>query len=75
MEAVPALLFVLALSLGITCLAFWIWMIVDCVKHESSQGNDKLVWLVIIVATKFIGALIYYFVRRPERIRLASAER
>ena len=47
--------------------AFWIWMIVDCATNEPSQGNDKLVWIVIIVAAQFIGAVIYFFVRRPKR--------
>jgi prolipoprotein diacylglyceryltransferase len=48
--------------------AFWIWMIIDCATKEPSEGNDKLVWIVIIVFTQIIGALIYYFVRRPQRI-------
>lgn len=52
-------------------IAFWVWMIVDCVTKESPQGNDRIVWLIIILLTGWIGALIYYFVRRPQRIRAA----
>jgi prolipoprotein diacylglyceryltransferase len=48
-------------------LAFWIWMIVDCATKESNTGNDKLVWIIIVVFTQIIGALIYYFVRRRPR--------
>jgi prolipoprotein diacylglyceryltransferase len=48
---------------------FWIWMIVDCAMNEPSEGNDKVMWLVIIVLTHLIGAAIYYFARRPERIK------
>jgi hypothetical protein len=58
----------LFLLVGITGLVFWAWMIVDCATHEPSQGNDKIVWILIIVFTNWIGALIYYFVRRPQRI-------
>ena len=54
--------------LAVTALIFWIWMIVDCATKEPSQGNDKIVWIVIIVFAHMIGALIYYFVRRPQRI-------
>jgi Mg2+ and Co2+ transporter CorA len=43
-------------------------MIIDCPTKEPSEGNDKLVWIVIIVFTHIVGALIYYFVRRPRRI-------
>lgn len=47
--------------------AFWLWMLVDCATREPSQDNDKLVWVIIIVFTHFIGALLYYFIRRPKR--------
>jgi len=60
---------------GAGAFAFWIWMLVDCLKHESSEGNDKLVWALVIVLTNWIGALIYFFVRRGERRRLLSTER
>ena len=50
-------------------LAFWIWMLVDCLKHEPPEGNDKMIWVLVIVLTNWIGALIYFFVRRPERRR------
>jgi hypothetical protein len=47
---------------------FWILMIVECATKEPSYGNDKLIWILIIIFTHWIGALIYYFVRRPQRI-------
>ena len=47
--------------------AFWVWMLIDCATKESEQGNTKLVWVIIIVFANFIGALIYYFARRPQR--------
>lgn len=49
--------------------AFWAWMLVDCAMKETSQGNDKLTWVLVILFTHWIGAVIYFFVRRPQRIR------
>ena len=49
---------------------FWIWMLVDCATKEPSECNEKIVWILVIVFTHWIGALIYLLVRRPERIRL-----
>ena len=46
---------------------FWIWMLIDCATKEPSQGNEKLIWVLIILLTHWIGALIYLIVRRPER--------
>ena len=48
---------------------FWLYTLVECVTKESSEGNDKLVWTLIILLLPLIGALLYYFVRRPERIK------
>ena len=48
---------------------FWVWMLVDCATKEPSEGNDKVVWILVIVFTHWVGALIYLLVRRPERIR------
>jgi hypothetical protein len=50
-------------------LALWVWMLYDCAMHESSDGNDKIAWLLVIIFVPFIGALIYFIARRPERIR------
>ena len=47
---------------------FWIWMLVDCATKEASQGNDKLVWTLIILFTNVIGAFLYWAARRPQRI-------
>jgi len=63
------LILLLVGGVGILGTAFWIWMIVDCATKERGDTNDKLVWIVIIVFTQIIGALIYFFVRRPTRIR------
>ena len=62
------LLFLVPLMLiGVLGTVFWIWMIVDCALHESSTGNDKIVWILVILYTHLIDALLYYFVRRPRR--------
>lgn len=55
--------------IGILGTIFWIWMIVDCATNEPSEGQDKLVWILVIVLTHLIGAAVYFFVRRPVRLR------
>lgn len=57
----------LAYVFFIGIFVFWIWMLVDCATKEPNQGNDKIVWVLIIVLTFIIGALLYYIVRRPKR--------
>ncbi len=59
--------FLLIAALGFAMTIFWLWMLVDCLMHEPSQGNDKLIWALVILLTNWIGALVYFFVRRPRR--------
>ncbi|MEM8533815.1 MAG: PLD nuclease N-terminal domain-containing protein [Chloroflexota bacterium] len=47
---------------------FWVWVLIDCVTKET-ESNERLIWALIIVLTNVIGALIYLFVRRPQRIK------
>ena len=44
-------------------------MLVDCLMHERSAGNDQLIWVLVIMLTNGIGALIYFFVCRPQQKR------
>jgi hypothetical protein len=65
----PFLVFFLFFGVGIIGTVFWLWMLIDCAVKEPSSGNDKLIWILIILLTHLIGALIYFLVRRPKRIR------
>ena len=46
---------------------FWIWMIIEAVTREPAGSQDRLLWTIVVVFTHFVGALIYFFVRRPVR--------
>ena len=59
------------LSLAVT--AFWIWMIIDCAKNELLEGHNKTVWILIVILTGWIGALIYFFVERPKKAAETAA--
>jgi hypothetical protein len=47
-------------------MGFWIWMLIDCAVHTPDENNQKLVWILIVVLTGWIGALVYFFVQRPK---------
>ncbi len=68
MGGVEVIFLLMFSCVGLVGTAFWIWMLVDCATKETDQGNNKLIWVLIIALTHFIGALIYLLVRRPQRI-------
>ena len=67
---VPLLLLLVVAGFFILGVGFWIWMLIDCAVHEPAAGNEKVVWILVIILTNWVGALIYLVVRRPQRIRL-----
>ena len=47
-------------------LGFWIWMLVDCATKEEDQ-TQKIIWIIMIVLIGFIGAPLYFFIRKLPR--------
>lgn len=54
--------------MGAGLLWFWIWCIIDCAKNEKDDQN-KLIWLLALILFTFLGALLYFFIGRPERLK------
>jgi len=52
------------LLVGILVVAFWIWMIVDCATRKFRNDIEKIVWLLVIVFARWVGALVYFIVVR-----------
>lgn len=60
-------LFVLVFPVGIFCLVFWLWMLIDAIQH---QAEDKLMWVVLIVVLPLIGSVLYFFMAKQKRTEL-----
>ncbi len=67
------IMFLLGMALTVFSFVLWIWALIDCLQNEPSTGNEKIVWVIVILLTHWIGALLYLFVRRPQRIRQYGA--
>ncbi len=53
------LIFGISLVIGVVAFIFWLLMII----HAASKPIDnKAVWIIVMVLTGVIGAIIYYFV-------------
>jgi hypothetical protein len=52
--------------LALALVAFWIWMLVDCLTRCPDADNKKLIWVLVIVLAPWVGAAIYFFVQRPK---------
>ncbi|WP_442941810.1 PLDc N-terminal domain-containing protein [Nostoc sp.] len=61
--------YIILFTFLIVGLLFWLWVLIDCITKEPKDGNNRLVWILVILLTNSIGAIIYFFVRRPQRIK------
>lgn len=58
---------ILLILLSFATTAFWIWMLIDLLQRDDNDYPDKkmkdqkVMWLLIILLTGFVGAGIYYF--------------
>ena len=48
--------------IAILILAFWIWIIIDCAKRKFKNDLEKIIWILVIVFTNWVGALVYLIV-------------
>ncbi len=60
-----ALFTLLMIALAVATSVFWIVEIVDVARREFPDPNMKIVWLLVIVFSHVVGALVYYFVGKP----------
>ncbi len=58
----------LSAVLALASTVFWVWMLIECATKEKTHGNRQMIWIVVIAVANVFGALIYFFVRRPDRI-------
>jgi hypothetical protein len=61
---------VLILLVVLALAALWIWALVDAIRVPDDadyRAGTKLVWVLVIVLTGFIGAAVYLAVGRPAR--------
>jgi Phospholipase_D-nuclease N-terminal len=49
--------------------AFWLWMLIDCIRNELPGSRKKLAWGVFIAVFGVFGAFCYNVGRRKSRIR------
>ncbi|EFH81870.1 PLD nuclease N-terminal domain-containing protein [Ktedonobacter racemifer] len=63
-------IFVAALF-GLALTAFWVWMLIDCVRNRYLKDDARVVWALVIFFTHLIGAFVYYLTEYSGRKRNA----
>jgi hypothetical protein len=67
------LLFFALIGTGLALFAFWVWMLIDCAQTPEDPANNRVAWVLILVFTSWLGALLYFFIVRQPRLARARA--
>jgi hypothetical protein len=62
------LLFFALIGTGLALFAFWVWMLIDCAQAPEDPANNRVAWILILVFTSWLGALLYFFIVRQPRL-------
>lgn len=54
--------------LGIAGLALWVWALIDAIQNPSLDPTMRVVWILVIIFTNWLGALIYLLAGRSRRL-------
>ena len=56
----------LVLVTGLAFTVFWIVEIIDVLRRDFVEPFNKIIWLLVVFFLHGLGALIYYFVGKPQ---------
>ena len=45
---------------------FWLIQLIDVLRRHFPEPNNKIIWVLVILFTHLIGALVYYCVGRKQ---------
>lgn len=65
--AALVLLIVFAALVAVAGTIFWIWMLIDCAANKRLKESERIGWIIAIVFTHLLGALIYFFAARSRK--------
>jgi Phospholipase_D-nuclease N-terminal len=57
-----------AILVGLLVCFMWVIALVDILRSEF-QGNDKVVWALVVIFFPFLGSILYFIVGRSRKIR------
>jgi len=45
---------------------FWIWALIDVIRRQFPNQNDKTLWLIVVILLYWVGAIVYLIAGRKK---------
>ncbi len=59
-------LWVAVAVIGLAATVFWIVELIDVLRREFTDSTMKIVWLLVVFFLHGLGAILYYFIGKPQ---------
>ena len=53
--------------LAAVALILWIWALVDAIQNPGLTGNERIIWVLVILLTNWLGAVLYLLIGRKRK--------
>jgi hypothetical protein len=53
-----------SILLAVASLILWIWALVDAIQNPGLSSNERLIWVLVIILTQVLGAILYLLIGR-----------
>ncbi|MEF3254385.1 MAG: PLD nuclease N-terminal domain-containing protein [Deferribacterales bacterium] len=67
MDTVFPLMLMIMMLLLVFSIILWFWDLIDILKSDF-KGYDKIIWILVIIFFNVIGAILYIFIGRNQKI-------
>ena len=57
-----------AIILSVLSLILWIWALIDAIGNPSLNPTERLIWVLVILLTNMLGAILYLLIGRNRRV-------
>ena len=55
--------------LAIAGVVLWVWALVDAIRNPALDDTMRIVWVLVILFTNLLGAIIYLLIGRSTQSR------
>lgn len=62
-------MFLLMAVLAIAGVVLWVWALVDAIRNPALDDTMRIVWVLVILFTNLLGAIIYLLIGRSTQSR------
>jgi hypothetical protein len=66
----PEIGLIVWMFLALLLLAAWVIALINILKREFKDSNDKLIRILLVIFVPFIGNLLYYIIGRTNKIKI-----